>query len=55
MLPAVLEGDNEGFLALDESGLLAAEGGPGFGELHASASTGSDEVGFEFCDHGTGR
>ena len=41
-----------GFLALAEFGLFAAEPAFGFGDLHAFAGAGADEVGFEFGDHG---
>lgn len=43
-----------GFLALAEFGLFAAEPAFGFGDLHAFAGAGADEVGFEFGDHGPG-
>jgi hypothetical protein len=41
-----------GFLAFGEFGLFAAEPAFGFGDLHAFAGSGADEVGFEFGDHG---
>jgi hypothetical protein len=41
-----------GFLALGELGLFAAEPAFGFGDLHAFAGAGADEVRFEFGDHG---
>jgi hypothetical protein len=41
-----------GFLAFAEFGLFAAEPAFGFGDLHAFAGSGADEVGFEFGDHG---
>ncbi|GAA3287728.1 hypothetical protein GCM10017708_05700 [Arthrobacter citreus] len=41
-----------GFLRLGKFGLLAAQPALCFGDLHAFAGTGTDEVRFEFGDHG---
>jgi hypothetical protein len=40
------------FLAFAAFGLFAAEPAFGLGDLHAFAGAGTDEVGFEFGDHG---
>lgn len=40
------------FLGLGEFGLFAAEPAFGFGDLHAFAGAGPNEVGLEFGDHG---
>lgn len=49
---AVVEGDEVLFLGGGELGLLAAQPALGLGDLHAFAGTGTDEVGFEFGNHG---
>ncbi len=41
-----------GFLAFCEFGLFAPQSAFGFGDLHAFPGTGTDEIGFEFGDHG---
>ena len=41
-----------GLLGFGEFGWFAAEPAFGFGDLHAFAGAGADEVGFEFGDHG---
>ena len=52
VLPSSVEGYHEGFLALAEFGLLAAEPAFSFGQLHAFTRAGTDEVAFKFRDHG---
>lgn len=52
VLPSLIEGDELGFPAFGEFGLLATEPAFGLGDLHAFAHAGADQVGFEFGDHG---